>query len=127
MKDYSEIGAVVVFTAMGVGLGAVILALIKGVTWYLRKKGAILSKRGKYETYECGVPKLASTRERFDVRFYRIALLFVLFDIETVFLLPYAVKYKDLQMEGFLAVLVFVAVLGLGLLYLIRRGALEWD
>lgn len=119
-----EIVAVVLFTLMTIGLGAIILLLIRTVTWFL---GTAKSKRGKYETYECGVPKLASTRERFDVRFYLIALLFVLFDIETVFLLPYAVSYKNLGIEGFWEVFVFVAVLGLGLLYLIRRGALDWD
>lgn len=125
MNDLSpEILAAVVFTALIVGLGTVILFLVYGVTRFL---GTAKNKRGKYETYECGVPKIGDTRERFDVRFYPVALLFVLFDIETVFLLPYAVTYKQLAMQGFVEVLVFVAILALGLLYLIRRGALDWD
>jgi NADH-quinone oxidoreductase subunit A len=61
------------------------------------------------------------------VKFYLVALLFVLFDIETVFLLPYAVAYRRLGMDGFIGVLAFVAVLGIGLLYVVKRRALEWD
>ena len=89
--------------------------------------GTSIKKRGKFDTYECGVPLIGSTRERFSVKFYLVALLFILFDIETVFLFPYAVAYKRLGMEGFIGVLGFVAVLGLGLLYIFKRRALEWE
>ncbi|MGD0090369.1 MAG: NADH-quinone oxidoreductase subunit A, partial [Planctomycetota bacterium] len=86
-----------------------------------------VKKSGKYDTYECGVPLLGSSRDRFSIKFYLLGLLFVLFDIEFVFLLPYAVAYKNLGMEGFWAVLAFVGVLALGLLYVLKRGVLEWD
>ena len=112
------------YLTLGVGMGAVVVLLVRLVTKYFVKPHRTL---GKYEPYECGVPLLGSSRERFSVKFYLVALLFVLFDIETVFLLPYAVAYKKLGMDGFLAVLAFIAVLGLGLLYIIKRRALEWD
>lgn len=119
-----EIFGFVAFTILSVGMGAVIVGLVRLVTWLL---GTREYRRGKYETYECGVPLIGSTRDRFSVRFYLVALLFVLFDIETVFLLPYAVSYKDLGMQGFYAVLAFIAVLGVGLVYIVRRRALEWE
>jgi len=119
-----EVFGVVVYTTMAAAVGIFLIILIRVVTKYL---GTDKQKRGKYETYECGVPLLGSSRERFSVKFYLVALLFVLFDIEIVFLLPYAVSYKKLGMEGFLGVLAFVAVLGIGLLYILRRRALEWD
>ncbi|MCW8131867.1 MAG: NADH-quinone oxidoreductase subunit A [Planctomycetota bacterium] len=105
-------------------MGLVILGLVRFATKFL---GTAKPKKGKYDPYECGVPLLGSARERFEVRFYLVAILFVLFDIETVFLLPYAVSYQRLGMAGLGEILVFVAVLGLGLLYLVKRGALEWE
>ena len=119
-----EIFGVFLYLFITVVVGAAIVGIMKGLT-YLLKTG--VNKRGKYETYECGVPLLGSSRERFSVKFYLVALLFVLFDIETVFLLPYAVAYRRLGMDGFIGVLIFVAVLGIGLLYVIKRRALEWD
>ncbi len=119
-----EIISTIVFTGLCMGMGLTILVMIRVVTHLL---GTAKPAEGKYDAYECGVPLLGSARDRFDVRFYLIALLFVLFDIETVFLLPYAVSYKKLGMEGFFEITAFVAVLGLGLLYLIRRGALDWE
>ncbi|HYG77575.1 MAG TPA: NADH-quinone oxidoreductase subunit A [Planctomycetota bacterium] len=123
MFDPEYFGALL-FLTLGVGMGAVVVLLVRFVTRYL---GLAKKSRGKYETYECGVPLLGSSRERFSVKFYLVALLFVLFDIETVFLLPYAVSYRQLGLDAFLAVLAFVAVLGLGLLYILKRRVLEWD
>lgn len=120
----AELFGVALYLACSVGLGVVILLLIRIVTrWLKTAKPA----PHKYDAYECGVPQIGSTRERFSVKFYLVALLFVLFDIETVFLIPYAVTYKHLGMQGFYGVLAFIAVLGGGLLYIIKRRALEWD
>ena len=87
--------------------------------------------RTKESTYECGAPVLASARERFAVKFYLVAILFVLFDIETVFLIPWAVKFQDLLGSmGIFAIIemfVFIGILGVGLLYAWRRGGLEWE
>jgi len=81
----------------------------------------------KLEPYECGVPQLAETRERFSVRFYIVAIMFILFDIETVFLIPWAVLYKQLGVFGLVEIGIFFVVLGFGLAYLWKRGGLEWD
>jgi len=120
----AEFFGLALYTLLAVGVGVFITGAVRVLTWLL---GTARKKRGKYETYECGVPLLGSSRERFSVKFYLVALLFILFDIETVFLLPYAVAYRRLGIEGFLGVLAFVAVLGLGLLYILKRRALEWD
>jgi NADH-quinone oxidoreductase subunit A len=119
-----EIFGVLLFTFLAVAMGITAMVLIRVVTKYF---GLAKQKAGKYETYECGVPLLGSSRERFSVKFYLVALLFVLFDIETVFLLPYAVSFKTLGFDAFYAVLAFVAILGLGLLYILKRRVLEWD
>lgn len=86
--------------------------------------------RFKQTTYECGMPPLASARQRFSVKFYLVAILFVLFDIETVFLIPWAVKFRDLLGSMGLFVIVemfiFIGILLVGLVYAWRRGGLEW-
>ena len=86
---------------------------------------------GKASPYECGMPIFGSARQKFSVRFYLVAILFVLFDIETVFLIPWAVTSRDLLPSlGFFIVaemLVFVGILILGFVYAWRRGGLDWD
>ncbi len=81
----------------------------------------------KAEPYESGIPPLGGTRERFSVSFYMVAVLFIIFDIETIFLIPWAVVFRDLPLAGFLAMILFLAVLGVGLVYAWKKGALEWD
>lgn len=83
----------------------------------------------KLEPYECGVQRseIAETRERFSVRFYLVAIMFILFDIETVFLIPWAVLYRELGRAGLVEIGIFFVVLGFGLAYLWKRGGLEWD
>ena len=80
----------------------------------------------KLEPYECGVPTAGEPRQRYSVRYYVIAVLFVVFDVETVFLFPWAVKYKALGLFGFVEMVVFLAILVVGYLYAWRKGALEW-
>lgn len=124
MHGAPDIVAVVVFTALCLALGLGLLAAARLLTRWL---GTARPREGQYDPYECGVPLLGEARVRFGVKFYIVALLFVLFDIETVFLLPYAVACRSLGVAGFLEVLFFVGVLGVGLLYLYRRGALDWE
>ncbi len=80
----------------------------------------------KAEAYECGVPPSGEARSRYPVRFYIIAVLFVVFDVETIFLFPWAVKYRALGMFGFVEMLVFLGILVTGFAYAWRKGALEW-
>jgi NADH-quinone oxidoreductase subunit A len=81
----------------------------------------------KASPYECGVAPLGTAREQFPVKFYLVAILFVLFDIETVFLIPWAVVFRRFGVLGVMEMLAFLAVLAVGLLYVWRRKGLEWD
>jgi NADH-quinone oxidoreductase subunit A len=89
--------------------------------------GAVRPTAVKSSPYESGMTPLGGTRERLSVNFYIVGILFIVFDIETIFLLPWAVVFRDLPLSGFVAMLVFLAVLGVGLAYAWKKGALEWD
>lgn len=82
---------------------------------------------GKGDTYECGVTPSGDSRTRFSVHYYLVAVLFILFDVEAVFLIPWALGARDLGMVGLIEVGVFLAVLAIGWLHIWRRGGLEWD
>jgi len=84
-----------------------------------------LGKKG--EPYECGVEPIGTTREPFPVKFYLVAILFILFDIEVVFLYPWAVISDKLGVFGFMEMLVFVVILLVGYFYILGKGALKWD
>lgn len=84
-------------------------------------------QQSKGETYECGVPLWQGARHRFQVKYYLVAILFVLFDIEVVFMFPWAVAFKSLGMLGLIEMFVFIAILAYGLFYAWWRGALKWD
>ncbi len=81
----------------------------------------------KASPYESGMPPLGGTRERFSVKFYLIAMLFIVFDIEVVFLIPWGVQFRQLGLTGFVAMAIFILVLEVGHAYAWKRGALEWD
>jgi len=81
----------------------------------------------KAQPYESGMPPLGDARERFSVKFYMVALLFIIFDIETVFLIPWGVLFRELGVFGLLEMLVFLGVLLVGFVYVWKKGALEWD
>lgn len=81
----------------------------------------------KLEPFECGVPPVGTARQRFSVKFYLVALIFIVFDIETVFLFPWAVSFRALGLFGLVEMGVFLLVLGVGLAYVWRKGALEWE
>jgi NADH-quinone oxidoreductase subunit A len=81
----------------------------------------------KSEPFECGSESTGSARERFAVKFYVVALLFIVFDVETVFLYPWAVNFKALGWFGYAEMLVFAATLMVGLIYIWKKGALNWE
>jgi len=80
----------------------------------------------KYTTYECGEDPVGSSWVQFNVRFYIIALIFVIFDVEVVFLFPWAVIFKDIGVLGFVEMLIFVSILFVGLAYVWENGDLDW-
>ena len=77
--------------------------------------------------YECGIVPTGSARERFSVKFYLVAMVFILFDIEAIFLYPWAVVYRELKLFAFLEMLVFVALVLCGFFYIWKKGALDWS
>ena len=81
----------------------------------------------KVSAYECGFDAFDDARMKFDVRFYLVSLLFIIFDLEIAFLFPWAVAFKEVGAFGFWAIMVFLAVLTVGFVYEWRKGALEWD
>ena len=107
-----------------IGVAAVVPLL------FLTVSGLFAPKRPnatKDEAFECGNPPSGSAWGRFDVKFYLPAILFIVFDVEVVFMYPWAVKFRELGMFGLAEMSLFVVVLGLGLVYVWRKGALEWD
>jgi NADH-quinone oxidoreductase subunit A len=92
--------------------------------------GVLIGKRVKNRVkdtpYECGFTPVGSARERFSVKYYLVAMLFILFDIEAIFLFPWAVVYRELKWFGFLEMLIFIVLIMAGLFYIWRKGVLEW-
>jgi NADH-quinone oxidoreductase subunit A len=81
----------------------------------------------KMSAYECGFEAFDDARSRFDVRFYLVAILFIIFDLEVAFLFPWAVAFGDIGVYGFVSMVIFLAVLTIGFIYEWRKGALEWE
>ena len=81
----------------------------------------------KLSAYECGFNPFDDARMKFDVRYYLVAILFIIFDLEVSFLFPWAVAFRDLGLFGFWSMMVFLGVLTVGFIYEWRKGALEWD
>ena len=112
-----------IFAALGLGLLVVGIGFLMGP----RKPDA-----AKLSPYECGFEAFEDTRMRFDVRYYLVAILFILFDLETAFLVPWAISLKDLStpaapLYGLIVMLVFLAELILGYIYIWKKGALDWE
>jgi NADH-quinone oxidoreductase subunit A len=117
LRDYGPL-AVYALLVLLTGAGALTLS------WLL---GPRRRRSGKAQPYECGVPVMDDSRGRHNVRFYLVAIFFILFDIETVFLIPWAVVQESLGFAGLVEMIIFVGVLAAGLAYVWKRGALEWD
>ena len=104
--------------AVGMSVGFVFLSQALGPRKY---------DRIKYSVYECGVDPFTSASVRVSVKFYLVALLFLLFDLETAFLYPWAVLFRDLGLFGFIEMTIFVGILLVGLVYAWKKGALDWQ
>ena len=106
---------------------AIALAFALGSVVFSRLVGQKKPSTVKLAPYECGMPPVGSARERVSVKFYIIAMLFIVFDIEAVFLYPWAVVFKRLGLFGFVEMGVFIAILLVGYVYVWKKGALEWE
>ena len=110
-------------------LASLVVAAIVPIVFLLvqRTLGPRRPSDVKSEPFECGNPASGSAWGRFSVKFYLTAILFIVFDVEVVFLYPWAIQFRELGLLGFVEMAVFVAILGLGLGYVWRKGALEWE
>ena len=111
---------ILVFLGIALGLGLVLLLA-----------AAVIAIRHpdpeKVSAYECGFNAFDDARMKFDVRFYLVSILFIIFDLEIAFLFPWAVAFKDISMIGFWSMIVFLGVLTVGFAYEWKKGALEWE
>jgi len=108
-------------------LMVIALAMAVGFVLLSQALGPKRYDRIKFDVYECGVDPLTPASVRVSVKFYLIAILFILFDLETTFLYPWAVLFRSLGLFGFLEMAVFVGILLVGLIYAWKKGALEWQ
>ena len=116
-----ENNAVLALTALITGIALVALAL-----WIAGLISPRSFNKAKAEPYECGIPTRGESMAQFKVGYYLFAILFLMFDVETVFLFPWAVKMRELGVNGIISIAIFFGVLVLGLIYAWRKGALEW-
>jgi NADH-quinone oxidoreductase subunit A len=117
LQDWAPI-LVFLILVTGFAVVSVIMSYVLGVK---------TSDPRKLTPYECGMQPTGTARERFSVKFYLVAMLFLLFDIEAVFLFPWAVIYRDLRLFGFFEMLIFIAAILAGYIYVWKKGALEWE
>ncbi len=103
------------------------LALAGGIVVLSTLVGKHRYNRVKMSPYECGMTPMGDARERFSVKFYLVAMLFILFDVEAVFLYPWAVVFKELKMFGFWEMLVYIGIVLVGLFYVWKKGVLDWS
>jgi NADH-quinone oxidoreductase subunit A len=110
------------FVALALSAAFVVLPMIIG-----RFTGAHQPTPEKLSEYECGFPAFEDSRAQFDVRFYLVAILFIIFDLEAAFLYPWSVSLRETGWLGWGAMMLFLVELGLGLAYAWKKGALEWE
>ena len=115
---------ILLFLAVALALSAAFVVLPMAVS---RLTGTHKPDPEKLSEYECGFPAFEDSRAQFDVRFYLVAILFLVFDHEAAFLFPWAVSLMGSGWAGWIAMMIFLAELGLGLAYAWKKGALEWE
>ena len=117
LKDYLSI-IIFVFVALVLSIGFIILNFL-----FSPKN----PDPEKLSPYECGFEPFSDSRNQFDVRFYLVAILFIIFELEVAFLFPWAVSLKGIGIFGFLSMIIFLGLLTIGFVYEWKKGALEWD
>ena len=124
MVDLSEYAPILLFLFVAAGLSAAFVFLPMGVS---RLTGTHNPSAEKLSEYECGFPAFEDSRSQFDVRFYLVAILFIIFDLEAAFLFPWAVSLEFTGWVGWTTMMIFLAELIIGFAYAWKVGALEWD
>jgi NADH-quinone oxidoreductase subunit A len=117
LTDFGRVFIFFLIAGMFVAVGLVAAWVVRPKRWY----------PGKLTSYECGEDPVGSSWVRFNIRFYVVALIFLIFDVETVFLFPWALVYQDLGMFAFVEMLIFLFILFVGYAYVWVKGDLDWD
>lgn len=117
LREYLPI---LIFLAVAIGLAGVMVI----ASFILAKQNP---DSEKLSAYECGFEAFDDARSQFDVRFYLVAILFIIFDLEVAFLFPWAVAFGDIGLFGFWSMVIFLGILTVGFVYEWRKGALEWE
>ena len=107
-----------------IAIAMLVAAGMLGASYVLGKR---VRNKVKDMPYECGVTPVGDARQRFSVKFYQVAMLFILFDIEAIFLYPWAVVYRELKMFAFVEMLLFIVLILAGFFYIWKKGALDWS
>ena len=115
---------ILIFLIIAAGLAVVLLVLGTGIGRYFAR---FHDDRAKLSPYECGFEAFEDSRRKFDVRYYLVAILFIVFDLEIAFLFPWAVALGKIGPAGLIAMSIFLAILVVGFVYEWKKGALEWD
>ena len=115
---------ILIFLIIAAGLAVVLLVLGTGIGRYFAR---FHDDRAKLSPYECGFEAFEDSRRKFDVRYYLVAILFIVFDLEIAFLFPWAVALGKIGSAGLIAMSIFLAILVVGFIYEWKKGALEWD
>ena len=115
---------ILLFLAIGTAVGVGAIVVSGGLA---RLSGAQNPDSEKLSPYECGFEAFEDARMKFDVRYYLVAILFILFDLEIAFLFPWAVALKEIGPTGFWAMMIFLAILVVGFIYEWKKGALDWE
>ena len=124
MADLSEYLPILLFLAVALGLSSLFVFLPMAVG---RLTGTHKPDPDKLSEYECGFPAFEDPRSQFDVRFYLVAILFIIFDLEAAFLYPWSVSLSEIGWLGWGTMMVFIGELVLGLVYACKKGALDWE
>lgn len=124
MVDLSQYLPILLFLGVALALSGAFVVLPMIVA---KLTGAAQPNPAKNAEYECGFPAFEDSRAQFDVRFYLIAILFIVFDLEAAFLYPWAVSLKDIGWVGWGSMMIFLAELAIGFAYAWKKGALEWE
>ena len=115
---------VLIFIIVGLAVGGVMIALGFGLSYFT---GSVKPDAEKNSPYECGFEAFEDSRLKFDVRFYLVAILFIIFDLEIAFLFPWAVVLEEIGLFGYIAMVIFLGILVIGFIYEWMKGALEWE
>jgi NADH-quinone oxidoreductase subunit A len=115
---------ILIFLIVATGVAVVLLALGTGIGRYFTR---FRDDRAKLSPYECGFDAFEDTRTKFDVRYYLVAILFIVFDLEIAFLFPWAVALGKIGLFGLIAMAIFLGILVVGFIYEWKKGALDWD